>query len=203
MLSIGALTKIHQGVDISDPILQVLGYKAIPGSDPPRFRLHISDGQFSTSDAILATNLNHLIIDQCLDKFSIVQVTKLVCNEVTTQPNKLVLILLEVVVLTPGAKVGGRFGNPVQLEFDNTFSPAPGAPCPHCHRHNHPPQPGSSSPTRPRAGPPPAENRRVLRAFLADNGPTLGLGGMDQAAPDLPGGSDDSKSAENQRHNAS
>ena len=104
MLSIGALTKIHQGVDISDPVLQVLGYKAIPGSDPPRFRLHISDGQFSTSDAILATNLNHLIIDQCLDKFSIVQVTKLVCNEVTTKPNKLVLILLEVVVLTPGAK---------------------------------------------------------------------------------------------------
>ena len=49
----------------------------------------------------------------------------------------------------------------------------------------------------------PAENRRVLRAFLADYGPTLGLGGMDQAAPDLPGGSDDSKSAEDERHNAS
>ena len=138
MLSIGALEKIHQGVNICDPVLQVLGYKAITGSDPPRFRLHISDGHFSTSDAILATNLNHLISDKSLDKFSIVQVTKLVCNEVTTKPNKLVLILLEVVVLTPGAKVGGRFGNPVQLEFDNEFYPAPGAACPHCNQHNHP-----------------------------------------------------------------
>ena len=153
MLSIGALEKIHQGVDISDPVLQVLGYKAIPGSDPPRFRLHISDGQFSTSETILATNLNHLISGQRLDKFSIVQVTKLVCNKVPTQPNKLVIILLEVVVITPGAQVGGKIGNPVKLELDNTFSPAPGAPCPHCHRHNHPPQLGSSSPTRPRASP--------------------------------------------------
>ena len=194
MLSIGALKKIHQGVDISDPILQVLGYKAIPGSDPPRFRLHLSDGQFSTSDTILATNLNHLISDQRLDKFSIVQVTKLVCNKVPTQPNKLVIILLEVVVITPGAQVGGKIGNPVKLEFDNTISPATGAPCPHCHRHNHPPQLGSSSPTRPRAGSPSAEYRRALRAFLADYGPTLGLGGMGQAVPDLTGGLDDSGS---------
>ena len=47
----------------------------------------------------------------------------------------------------------------------------------------------------------PAENRRVLRAFQQTD--TIGLGGMDQAAPDSPGGSDDAKSAENQRHNAS
>ena len=125
-------------MEISDPILQVLGYKAIPGSVPPRFRLHLSDGQFSTSNTILATNLNPMISDQRMEKFSIVQVTKLVCNEVPTQPSKLVLILLEVVVLTPGAKVGGRFGNPVQLEFDNEFYPAPGAACPHCNQHNHP-----------------------------------------------------------------
>ena len=156
MLSIGALEKIHQGVDISDPVLQVLGYKAIPGSDPTRFRIHISDGQFSTSDTILATNLNHLIGDKSLDKFSIVRVTKLVCNKVPAQPNKLVILLLEVEVITPGVRVGGRFGNPVQLEIDTKFSPAPMALCPHCHRHNHPP----------RAGTPPAENRRV--AEIAD-----------------------------------
>ena len=201
MLSIGALKKIHQSVDISDPILQVLGYKAIPGSDPPRFRLHFSDGQFSTSDTILATNLNHLISDQRLDKFSIVQVTKLVCNRVPAQTNKLVILLLEVEVITPGVRVGGRFGNPVQLEIDTKFSPAPVALCPHCHRHNHPPQLGSSSPTRPRAGSPSAEYRRALRAFLADYGPTLGLGGMGQAVPDITGGADDSGSAEDEQHN--
>ena len=125
MLSIGALEKIHQGVDISDPVLQVLGYKAIPGSDPTRFRIHISDGQFSTSDTILATNLNHLIGDKSLDKFSIVRVTKLVCNKVHAKPSKLVVLLLEVEVITPGVRVGGRFGNPVQLEIDTKFSPAP------------------------------------------------------------------------------
>ena len=125
-------------MDINDPILQVLGYKAIPDSDPPRYRLHLSDGQFSTSNTILATNLNHLISDNHMEKYSIVQVSKLVCNRVNTQPSKLVLILLEVVVLTPGAKVNGRFGNPVQLEFNNEFYPAPGTVCRHCNQHNHP-----------------------------------------------------------------
>ena len=201
MLSIGALEKIHQGVDISDPVLQVLGYKAIPGSDPPRFRIHISDGQFSTSDTILATNLNHLIGDKSLDKFSIVRVTKLVCNKVPAQPNKLVILLLEMVVITPGAQVGGKIGNPMELEFANKISPVPGAPCPHCHRHNHPPQLGSSGPTRPRADSISAEYRRALRAFLADFGPTLGLGGMGQAVPDLTDGADDSGSAEDGQHN--
>ena len=124
-------------MEIKDPILQVLGYKAIPDSDPPRYRLHLSDGQFSTSNTILATNLNHLISDNHMEKYSIVQVSKLVCNRVDTQPSKLVLILLEVVVLTPGAKVGGRFGNPKKLEFDEEFYPAPGAACPHCNQHNH------------------------------------------------------------------
>ena len=198
-LSYGALEKIHRGVDISNPLLQVLGYKAIPGSDHTRFRLHLSDGLFSTSTTILATNLNHLLSDQRLDQFSIVQVTKLVCNKVPTQPNKLVIILLEVVVITPGAQVGGKIGNPVKMEFDNTISPAPGAPCPHCHRHNHPPQLGSSGPTRPRAGPTSADYRRALRAISADYELTIGLGGMGQAVPDLTGGSDDSGSDE--QHN--
>ena len=125
-------------MDINDPILQVLGYKAIPDSDPPRYRLHLSDGQFSTSNTILATNLNHLISDKRMEKYSIVQVSKLVCHEVNTQPSKLVLILLEVVVLTPGAKVNGRFGNPVQLEFNDEFYPEPGNACRHCNQHNHP-----------------------------------------------------------------
>ena len=105
-LSYGALEKMHRGVDISAPLLQVLGHKAIPGSDPTRFRLHLSDGLFSTSTTILATQLNRLLSDQRLDQFAIVQVTKLVCNKVPTQPNKLVLILLELVVITPGAQVG-------------------------------------------------------------------------------------------------
>ena len=135
MLSIGALKKIHQGIDEGDHILQVLGHKKIQSSDPPRYRLHLSDGQYSTSNTILATNLNYLISDNNMEKYSIVKVSKMVCNRVNTQPSKLVIILLEVMVLTPGAKVNGRFGNPVQLE---EFYPEPGTACRHCNQHKHP-----------------------------------------------------------------
>ena len=138
MLSIGALKKIHQGIEEDDHILQVLGHKAIPGSNPPRYRLHLSDGHFSTSSTILATNLNYLISDNLMEKYSIVRVAKMVCNRVNTPPNKLVIILLEVKVVTPGSKVNGRFGNPVQLEFNDEFYPEPGTACRHCNQHNHP-----------------------------------------------------------------
>ena len=138
MLSIGALKKIHQGIEEDDHILQVLGHKAIPGSDPPRYRLHLSDGQFSTSNTILATNLNYLIGDNLMEKYSIVRVAKMVCNRVNTPTNKLVIILLEVKVLIPGAKVNGRFGNPRQLECNDEFYPETGNACRHCNQHNHP-----------------------------------------------------------------
>ena len=145
-LSYGALDRIRRGVDISDPLLQVLGHKAIQGSDHNRFRLLLSDGLFSTGTTVLATHLNQMIHDQHLEQFTIVQVKNLVCNKVPTLPNKVVIILLELEVITPGAQVGGKIGNPVKMEFDSTVSsaPAPGARCPHCHRHNHPPQLGSS-----------------------------------------------------------
>ena len=136
-----------------------------------------------------------MIHDQHLDQFTIVQVTKLVCNKVPTQPNKLVIIILELVVITPGAHVGGKIGHPVKMESDTTISPAPGAPCPHCHHHNHPHQLGNGGPL-PQAGPTSAEYRRALRAISAAHAPTLGLEGMGLAVPDLTGGSHDSESDE-------
>ena len=195
-LSYGALEKIHRGVDISDPIFQVLGHTAIPGSDPPRFRLHLSDGLFSTGTTILATQLNHLLSDKCLDEFTVIQVTKLVCNKVPTQPHKLVLILLELVVIIPGAQVGGKIGDPVKLGFANPISPSPGTTCPHCSRHNHLPQLGSSGPTRPRAGPTSADYRHALGAISAAHDPTIGLGDLGHVVPDPTDGSNDSESDE-------
>ena len=127
MLSIGAIRRIHQGIEEDDPILQVLGQKEIPGSNPPRYRLLLSDGRFTTSSTILAT-------DMPPEKYSVIRV-KMVCNRVDT---KLVIILLEVKVLIPGAKVNGRFGNPVQLECNDEFYPETGNACRHCNQHNHP-----------------------------------------------------------------
>ena len=138
-----------------------------------------------------------MIHDQQLEQFTIVTVKKLVCNKVPNLPNRVVIILLELEVITPGAQVGGKIGNPVQMEFDSTVSsaPAPGARCPHCHRHGHPTQVGSGGPlpgTMPRAGPTPAEWQSAFGAIPAVYGPTLGLEDMIQAVQDLTGGSDGS-----------
>ena len=135
MLSIGAIKRIHQGIEEDDPVLQVLGQKEIPGSNPPRYRLLISDGHFSTSSTIMATDM---MKENLMEKYSIIRVEKMVCNRVNDPTNKLVIILLEIKVLIPGAKVNGRFGNPVQLEFNDEFYPEPGNACRHCNQHNHP-----------------------------------------------------------------
>ena len=135
MLSIGAIKRIHQGTEEDDPILQVLGQKEIPGSNPPRYRLLISDGHFSTSSTIMATDM---MKENLMEKYSIIRVEKMVCNRVNDPTNKLVIILLEIKVLIPGAKVNGRFGNPVQLECNDEFYPETGNACRHCNQHNHP-----------------------------------------------------------------
>ena len=133
MLSIGAIRRIHQGIEEDDPILQVLGQKKIQ-DNPPRYRLLLSDGRFTTSSTILHTDMNYLIQENLMEKYSVIRV-KMVCNRVDT---KLVIILLEVKVLIPGAKVNGRFGNPVQLECNDEFYPETGNACRHCNQHNHP-----------------------------------------------------------------
>ena len=134
MLSIGAIKRIHQGIEEDDPVLQVLGQKEIPGSNPPRYRLLISDGHFSTSSTIMATDM---MKENLMEKYSIIRVKKMVCNRVNTPNTKLVIILLEIKVLIPGAKVNGRFGNPVQLECNDEFYPETGNACQHCNQHNH------------------------------------------------------------------
>ena len=174
-LSYGVLGNIQ---DVSDPIFQVLGHTAIPGSVPTRYRLHLSDGLFYTGATILDTQLNHLLSDGCLDEFTVIQITRLVCNKVPTKPHKLVLIILELMVIVPGAQVGSKIGNPVKLGFATPTSPSPGTTCPHCCRHNHPPQLGSSGPTRQSTGPQSAVYRQALRAIAAAHDPTSGLGDL-------------------------
>ena len=196
-LTYGALDSICQGVEVSEPLVQVLGHKAIQGSGHERFRLLLSDGLYTNSFSMLATHLNNMIHDQHLELFTIVQVKKLVCNQVPNLPNRVVIILLELEVIMPGAQVGSKIGNPVQMGFDSTVpsAPATGARCPHCHCHGHPTQVGSGGPlpgTMPRAGPTPAEWQSAFGAIPAVYGPTLGLEDMIQAVQDLTSGSDGS-----------
>ena len=72
-LTSGALARICQGEDVLEPILQVLGHKAFAGSDQERFRLLLNDGEYSTSFAMLATQLNSLVHEDKIPQFSVIK----------------------------------------------------------------------------------------------------------------------------------
>ena len=123
-LTNGALALICQGEEVSEPVVQVLGHKAIQGSGQERFRLLLSDGLYTNSFSMLATQLNNMIHDKHLELFTLIKLRKLVCNRVPTQ-SKRVVIILELEVVTPGAQVGSKLGNPVQIGSDGTIPYAP------------------------------------------------------------------------------
>ena len=111
MLSLGAIRRVQLGVEEEDIVLQILGKKEMPGSQP-KYRLLLSDGRYSTSSTILHPDMNHLILENKLEKYSVIRV-KLVCNRVDTT---MVIILLNVKILIPGTRVNGVFGNPSKIE---------------------------------------------------------------------------------------
>eukprot|EP00092_Neocalanus_flemingeri_P027258 GFUD01029560.1.p1 GENE.GFUD01029560.1~~GFUD01029560.1.p1 ORF type:complete len:129 (-),score=36.52 GFUD01029560.1:165-551(-) len=114
-LTRGALARICQGEDVDEPLVQVLGHMAIQGQE--RYRLLLSDGQYTTSFSMLATQLNNMIHDKQLEKFTVIKVKKQICNQVPGM-TKRVVIVLDLEVVTPGAQVGSKIGNTVQLGSD-------------------------------------------------------------------------------------
>ena len=130
MLSLGAIRRVHLGLEEDDLILQILGQKEMPGSHP-KYRLLLSDGRFTTSSTILHPDMNYLIQENKLEKYSVIRV-KLVCNRVDT---KMVIILLNVKILIPGTRVNGVFGNPSKIECDDEF-PATENACQKCTKNN-------------------------------------------------------------------
>lgn len=123
-LTAGSINRILNGEDVSGAVMQILGCKRIPGSGNDRYRLLISDGVMGCPFAMLGTQLNSLVTNKELEKFTIIQVDKCVCNQV--QPDRKVIILLSLVVLTPGAEVGEKIGNPVNSS-SSTTTPAAAA----------------------------------------------------------------------------
>lgn len=123
-LTEGALLTICQGGTIDKPILQVIQSKKIAGSTSDRYRAFVSDGQYSNSFAMLATQMNHLITEGRLEPNSIVCVKNHICNNVN---GKKVIILLDIEILKPGSEVGGKIGEPVQIGADGTPNGPPAA----------------------------------------------------------------------------
>ena len=130
MLSLGAIRRVQLGVEEEDIVLQILGQKEMPGSQP-KYRLLLSDGRYSTSRSILHPDMNHLILENKLEKYSVIRV-KLVCNRVDTT---MVIILLNVKILIPGTRVNGVFGNPNKIECDDEF-PATENACQKCTKNH-------------------------------------------------------------------
>ncbi|GFY04709.1 replication protein A 70 kDa DNA-binding subunit [Trichonephila clavipes] len=110
-LTTGAINRILNGEDVANAVLQILGCKKIPGAGNDRYRLLISDGVTGCPFAMLGTQLNHMVANEELEKFTIVRVDKCVCNQV--QADRKVIILLSLTVLVPGKEVNEKLGNPV------------------------------------------------------------------------------------------
>jgi len=121
-LTSGALARICRGEDVHEPVLQVLGQKAITGSGQERFRLLLNDGEYSNSFAMLATQLNHLVHDEALPQYTVIKVKKLVCNQMANQ-GKRVVIVLDLEVLQKGELVAKKIGNPVTIGSDGRVPP--------------------------------------------------------------------------------
>ncbi|XP_023218106.1 replication protein A 70 kDa DNA-binding subunit-like [Centruroides sculpturatus] len=91
----------------------VKGYKKIPGNaNNERYRLLVHDGCISHPFAMLATQLNDKIVKGELERYTVIRLDKYLCNQV--QPDKKVLILLEITVLVPGVDVGEKIGASIQ-----------------------------------------------------------------------------------------
>ncbi|KAF8786558.1 replication protein A 70 kDa DNA-binding subunit-like [Argiope bruennichi] len=110
-LTTGAINRILNGEDVANAVIQILGCKKIPGAGNDRYRLLISDGVTGCPFAMLGTQLNHMVANKELEKFTIVRVDKCVCNQV--QADRKVIILLNLTVLVPGNEVNEKLGNPV------------------------------------------------------------------------------------------
>jgi len=121
-LTTGALARICQGEEVTEPVLQVLGNKAIAGGGTERFRLLLNDGQYSNSFSMLATQLNHLVHDNQIPQFSVIKLKQHVCNQMAGQAKR-VVIVMDLEVLHRGETVGVKIGNPVTIGSDGKVPP--------------------------------------------------------------------------------
>ncbi|KAG8200071.1 hypothetical protein JTE90_001928 [Oedothorax gibbosus] len=105
-LSAGSIKKMMDDDNVDPSILQIMGYKKVPGEGTPRYRLLLNDGETLYPLAILAIHLNYLIEEKQLEKFTIFKLNKYACTEV--RPGTKILICLEIESLSPGSIVGNQ-----------------------------------------------------------------------------------------------
>ncbi|XP_068206149.1 replication protein A 70 kDa DNA-binding subunit isoform X2 [Palaemon carinicauda] len=113
-LTTGAIADIIEGRQPEGPCLQVLSMKKIPSGEQERYRLLVSDGQWSSSFAMLATQLNELVSSGQVSNNCIFKMNRYICN--TVQESKKILIILDLDVIKSGEEVGRKVGEPVNYD---------------------------------------------------------------------------------------
>lgn len=104
----------QNGTVTNNPILQIIDLKRISSSQsntdaPPRFRLAISDGSYF-QQAMIATQLNAVILENDVRVNALIRVKEIICNNV--QGKRIVIILnLELAGSLPH-----KVGNPVSID---------------------------------------------------------------------------------------
>ncbi|KAJ6347700.1 hypothetical protein OIU76_004229 [Salix suchowensis] len=125
-LTEGAISKITSGGATSaelKPTLQVTDLKQVQTKQPQqsdRFRLVLSDGSH-LQQAMLGTQINHLVKDGNLRIGSIVQLNQYTC---TTVQGRMIIIILELALVAEGCEL---IGNPVSAQKSSGPSPSQGA----------------------------------------------------------------------------
>lgn len=102
-LTTGSIKRMLNEENLDYAILQILGYKRVPGQDCSRYRLLLNDGETLYPFAVLLTQLNYLIEEKQLEKFTIFKLSKYLCTEV--QAGKKIIMCLEIESLIPGSIV--------------------------------------------------------------------------------------------------
>lgn len=125
-LTEGSLDKIMNGIDVDNPVLQVLGHKKLASSSSgERYRLLVSDGKRINSFTMLATQLNRMITNNELTEFSICQINRYAISMVNNGgKQKRVMVILSIEVKVPGDQVGHKIGNPSNAEPESDSKPA-------------------------------------------------------------------------------
>jgi len=121
MLTEGVLAKVMRGEETPNFVVQVLGSKLMQSSGQDKYRLLISDGLYTMSFSLLASQLSHLVQEQKLDTNTVIRIKKYNLNQVAG--GKKVLIIMDVDVLKAGKEVGQKIGSPVALPNDGSAPP--------------------------------------------------------------------------------
>jgi|ERR1712179_187031 len=112
---------------MGNAIVQVLGHKSIyHGYGQERFRLLLSDGMYSNSFCMLASQHNERLHSKELEMFTILKLTRVLCGNRSelgienSSFNIRVIVVLEFDVVASGAEVGCKIGSPVALALDGS-----------------------------------------------------------------------------------